>query len=185
MAIYVVSPRLLPNGEFAAAWFDDERCLWDDERLHKPGVVANAWTPPRLRLLRPERGATGILYNPNAYAFSAGVCERIKLDGIEFLPIGVDAYGTFYLVHPVVKIEVPPQSSFRQAPPPSGNIVEFISFAPTYVSRLPLFSLMQPPDSAAGRAGLFTRDLFASYEGASVLRSSGGEFLEFREVGGA
>ena len=136
MAIHVVSPRSLPNGEFAAEWFDDERCLWDDERLHKPGVVANAWTPPRLRLHRPERGATGILFNPNAYAFSAGVCEGIQFEGIEFLPIEVDGYGIFYLVHPVVEIEVPPQSNFRQAPPPSCNIVEFLSFAPTYFAAL-------------------------------------------------
>ena len=66
------------DGEFTAAWFDDASATWDDPRLSREGPLAAVWDPPNLRLWRPERGATAVLFNPNALAVSPEVRDRLS-----------------------------------------------------------------------------------------------------------
>lgn len=100
MSAYELRQVSQPDGSFAAAWFDDRECLWDDDCLHRSDRLGQAWTPPQLRLHRPERGATPILFNPNAIAVSQEVRDELaSFPEIEFLPILIDGHGMFFLFH--------------------------------------------------------------------------------------
>ena len=112
MSVFEVQPTSLPNGEFAAAWFDDESALWDDDRLHKARSLIEEWRAPSLRLFRPERGATDVLFNPNALAVSERVREELRrFSEVEFLPIAIEDCGTaFFVVHVTVAVEPLPNS---------------------------------------------------------------------------
>ena len=68
MTCFELVPKSLPDGSFAASWFDDEAFLWDDDRLRKPLPIGDAWIAPSLLLARGE--ATPVLFNPNAIALS-------------------------------------------------------------------------------------------------------------------
>jgi hypothetical protein len=177
MPIYEIKPVSLPNGEFAAAWFDDDAGFWDDDRLLKPQSVVATWRRPSLILRRPERGATPVLFNPNAYAVSDEV--RNKLAGfreIEFLPIEV-ADDTYFILHMIMSCEAPDGCRLRRAPPPSGNIVELFAFPDNYMSDADFFRLRQPKDSAAGRAGYCTRASYASDIGARAMEAACSSYL--------
>lgn len=70
MVIYRIKPASLPNGQFAAAWFDDAAYLWNDERLRKQDRLLEKWEPPNLKLGDPSFTSTPVLFNPNALAVS-------------------------------------------------------------------------------------------------------------------
>ena len=183
MPVFEIRPVSLSNGEFAAAWFDDESALWNDERLHKPESLLVTWQVPRLRLWRPERGATPALFNPNAYAVSAEVRSALAhCSGVEFLPVEIAGFGTFFILHVVEACEVPEGCSLRRAPPPSGNIVELFSFPVSYAPGADFFRLLQPQDLAA--AGFIYTEIYVSIDGARAVEDACGRYLSAREVGG-
>jgi hypothetical protein len=181
--VYEVAPVSLSNGEFAAAWFDDEERLWDDDRLHKPQSILAEWQAPVLVLHRPERGATEVLFNPNAYAVSSGVREVLAaFPEIEFLPIQIADHGTFFLLHVVACGSPPMGCVIRKAAGPSGNISEVKAFPAGFVPGHAFFRLSHPPKSAAGRAGYCTHHIFANAEGARALDAACGSYLSARRI---
>lgn len=184
--VYEVAPVSLLTGEFAAAWFDDEERLWDDDRLHKPQPILAEWQAPVLLLHRPERGATEVLFNPNAYAVSSGVREFLaEFPEIEFLPVQIADHGTFFLLHVVACCTPPMGCVMRKAAGPSGNILEVKAFPAGFVPRHAFFRLSQPPNSAAGRAGYCTQHIFANAEGARALEAACGSYLSACRIGHA
>ena len=184
MSVFEVQPTSLPNGEFAAAWFDDESALWDDDRLHKARSLIEEWRAPSLRLFRPERGATDVLFNPNAIAVSERVREELRrFSGVEFLPIAIEDCGSaFFVVHVTVAVEPLQEFSVRRAPPPSGNIVELFEFPTEYTPPADFFRVRQPTDSAAGPAGYCLRRIYVSDAGARALSAACGAYLEARPL---
>lgn len=184
MTIFEIKPALLSNGEFAAAWFDDEHRTWADDRLHKVDALAGDWNVPRFKLFRAAgRGATDVLFNPNALAVSARVREKLnRFPEVEFLPIAVEGVGSFFLFHVTVAVEVSLGFSVRRAPPPSRNIIELSEFPVGYVPPTALFRVRQPLDSAGGRAGYCLRTTYASEDGARALGATCGTFLIARAL---
>jgi hypothetical protein len=183
MSVFRIHPASTRSGRFAAAWFVDERYLWDDERLHRAAPLVAEWTPMRLQLADPKRGATDVLFNPNALAVSepvrAGLADFREL---EFLPIQVDGVGAYYLLHVVAAIHSPPGCSLRRGPPPSGNIIEIFGFPPTFEPAAAFFRIQQPPDSAAGRGRFCHSDLFANARGAEAITRACDDYLAVTEV---
>jgi hypothetical protein len=184
MTIFEIKPSSLPNGEFAAAWFDDEQQTWEDERLDKVGALASTWTSPRLKVFRAaERGVTDVLFNPNALAVSARVREDLcRFPELEFLPIAVEGSDAFFVLHVTAAVEVSVGFSVRRAPPPSGNIVELSEFPVGYVPPSAFFRVRQPADSAGGRAGFCVRTIYVSEEGAGALAATCGTYLTARAL---
>jgi hypothetical protein len=184
MTIFEIKPSSLPNGEFAAAWFDNEQRTWEDERLHKIGALGGEWASPRLKLFRAaERGVTDVLFNPNALAVSSRVREELRrFPELEFLPIAVEGCGPFFVVHVTAAIEVSVGFSVRRAPPPSGNIVELSEFPVGYTPPASFFRVRQPADSAGGRAGYCLRAMYANKEGADAVEAACGAYLSARPL---
>jgi hypothetical protein len=63
MKVFELHPSSLPNGEFAAAWFDDEQLLWDDDLLPR-AVTATIDALPEFSIRRapPPSGNVVELY---------------------------------------------------------------------------------------------------------------------------
>jgi hypothetical protein len=182
MQIYEIKPVSLPNGEFAAAWFDDERRLWEDDRLHRADPIALKWQPPTLTLPRSERDVTDVLFNPNAYAVSANVRNALgNFPEIEFLPIAIGK-DTYFILHVLASFAPPSGCDLRRAPPPSENIIELFAFPAGYAAQADFFRVLQPKDSAAGAARCCTRAIYASPTGARAIEGSCGRYLWAREV---
>ncbi|MBL8380397.1 MAG: hypothetical protein JNM79_21185 [Burkholderiales bacterium] len=174
------------DGSFAAAWFDDEACVWDDARLSQPTPVLGEWEAPRLRLRRPEFGATAVLFNPNAYAVSQGARDELShYAELEFLPVRIEGRGVYYLLHVTAAVELPEGSSARVAEPPSGNIVQIHSFPAAYEPSTAFFRVLQPQGSAARRVGATVRQVYVSSIGAKAVASVAGNYLVARELRGA
>jgi hypothetical protein len=182
MSIFEIVPSSLPNGEFAAAWFDDEHQTWNDERLNMVGSLAGDWRVPRLQLVRPERGVTDVLYNPNALAVSGAVRERFScFSELEFLPIAVEGCGPFFILRATATVEVTPGFSIQRSPT-AGNIMVLHGFPTAYVPSTAFFRVRQPPDSAAGRAGYVVPCIYANAEGARAVEAACGAYLSARAV---
>ena len=174
MAVFKLQPASKPEGAFAATWFDDERMLWDDERLHKPQPIRATWKAPSLRLLKPQ--ATPVLFNPNALAVCAEVRDALAdFLEIEFLPI--ETAGTFFIMHVVMALEAPLGCSLRRSPV-SKNIVELRAFPAGYVPPASFFRVSQPKDSAAGRAGFCMSTIYTSATGAQSVIAACHGYLE-------
>jgi hypothetical protein len=175
MTIFKLRPVSLPDGDFASTWFDDEELLWDDERLHKPQPLLATWQVPTLRLLKPR--PTPVLFNPNAFA----VCDEVRLSlahfaEIEFLPIDIVGFCTFFVVHVTRILPLPEGSSVRQSPV-SKNIVELFAFPKGYVPPADFFRVAQPVHSAAGSAGFCMNTIYASTAGACAMLATTKSYL--------
>jgi hypothetical protein len=186
MAVFRLHPASKPDGSFAAAWFDDETCLWNDERLSSVTSLAASWQAPSLKLHRPEAGATAVLFNPNALAVSEGVKgELLSFPELEFLPLHVKGHGVFYVLHVTAAVELPAGSKARIAPAPSGNIVQIEAFPRSFEPKFSFFRVLQPVGSAARRVAASTRGIFLSAIGARAVESSARGCLATSEVAGA
>jgi hypothetical protein len=186
MAVYELHPASKPDGSFAAAWFDDEACLWNDGRLSSVTSLAASWQAPSLKLHRPEAGATPVLFNPNALAVSEGAKgELASFAGVEFLPVHVEGHGVFYVLHVTAAIELPVGSKARIAPAPSGNIVQVEAFPPSFEPEFPFFRVLQPVGSAARRIAASTRAIYLSSIGARAVESCTLGCLAASQVAGA
>jgi hypothetical protein len=173
MSVFKLQALSMPDGKFASTWFDDERLLWDDQRLHKAEPTLAKWQGPRLRLLEPR--PTPVIFNPNAFAVSRAVREALAhLSEIEFLPVHIEGFDTYFIMHVVSAVAAPDRCFLRRSPV-SKNIVELFSFPSDYTPGADLFRVAQPEDSAAGRAGFCMSSIYASAEGAqSVLTACQG-----------
>jgi len=181
MSFFELQPLSSPEAKFASTWFDDERCLWDDEQLHKAERVIAKWQPPRLQLLEPR--PTPVLFNPNALAVSKEVHGSLAhFPEVEFLPIEIAGFGTFFILHVVAAVTAPERCSLRRSPV-SKNIVELYGFPPTYAPSVDLFRVAQPADSAAGRAGFCVRTIYASPRGAQCVVAACRGYLRAVNVG--
>ena len=170
-----------PEG-FAAAWFDNESHLWDDERLRSPGSLVREWVAPRLKLYRPERGATSVLFNPNALAISQGLRDELAtFSELEFLEVSIEGHGTFFIFHVTAAIEIPPQSNARVAPTPSRNVVEIRSFPESFAPPSGFFRILQPTGSAASRMNRTTRAIYLGQAGKNAIERLASPFLEVRQ----
>jgi hypothetical protein len=183
MTAFEVRPVSLSNGQFAAAMFDDEPGTWDDERLRKPVPVATAWQAPELRLVGPGEGATPVLINPNAYAVAPAMRSRLAAcTGLEFLPIDIAGFGTFFVMHVIAAADAPHGTRLRRAPPPSGNIVEIFSLPTEFSPPADFFRIRQPKDSAAGAAGTCLYQIYAGPSGAQALDNACWQFLQAKKM---
>lgn len=170
MPVFRIQPVSLSNGEFAPIWFDDERMLWDDERLHRPQAVLTTWQAPRLRLLKPR--PTPVLFNPNAFAVSAEVRAVLEpSSAVEFLPIEIADHGVFFIIHVVGAVDVPPGTSLRHSPV-SKNIIELFAFPGSYEPEAAFFRVAQPRQSAAGKGGFCLDTIYASAVGAQSIEEA-------------
>jgi hypothetical protein len=186
MAVYELRPASKPDGSFVAAWFDDEACLWTDERLLRPVSLANAWSPPSLKLQRPEAGATAVLFNPNALAVSDGLRDELAVfRELEFLPVHIEGCGTFHVLHVTAAVELPFGSKARFAAAPGGNIVQIEALPSSFEPAASFFRILQPRSSAAGRVGATTRNIYLTRTGARAIESSAQGCLIASEVAGA
>ncbi len=186
MSIFELQPSSLPDGEFAAACFDNEDRLWADERLYKAASLVGEWRSPQFQLFRAERGVTDVLFNPNAIAVSPTVREELRhFRELEFLPIAVEGCGMFFLVHVTASVEVSPGFAIRRAPPPSGNIVEIYQFPVGYTPPATFFRVRQPMDSAAGRAGYCLNAIYATKAGARAVETTCSSYLKARALRGS
>ena len=171
--------RSLPSGAFAAAWFDDARRLWNDERLAAPTPLAGEWTPPNLQLHRPSEAATPVLFNPNALAVSQNVRDSLDVfSELEFLEVDIAHCGTYFIVHVITAIELPPDTTCRLAPAPSGNLVEIMAFPDTFLSPPGFFRVLQPIGSAARRLGMTTRKIYAGGAAKQAVEQAAGKYFE-------
>jgi len=181
--IYTVEPVSLPSGKFAADWFDDDRSLWEDERLFKCRSLLASWRAPKLTVRLAGCDPTPVLFNPNAYAVSASVRAGLsRSSGLEFLPIDIVGFGQFFVLHPVAAYELPPDAVAQRAPLYRGNIVNVIAFPESYVPETDFFGVRHPADSPAGRAGSRVQAMFTTDRGAQVLEAACGEYLVAREL---
>jgi hypothetical protein len=181
MSVFKLYPVSLPDGKFAATWFDDERFLWDDERLHKAEPVIVRWQAPRLQLLEPR--PTPVLFNPKAFAVSKEVRALLAhFPEVGFLPIEITGFGTFFIMHVVAAVMAPERCSLRRSPV-SKNIIELYGFPPTYTPSADLFRVVQPDDSAAGRAGFCVTTIYASARGAQSVVAACRGYLGAVKVG--
>jgi hypothetical protein len=181
MTCFELVPKSLPDGSFAASWFDDEAFLWDDDRLRKPLPIGDAWIAPSLLLARGE--ATPVLFNPNAIALSEGVkAELASFPELDFLPVSVRGHGAFFVLHVTAALDLPPGSNARLAPSPSGNLVQLHAFPPTFLAPFSFFRVRHPTSSAAGRAGYASKSVYLSEAGADCIRRVCGGLLEARPM---
>lgn len=178
MPVFEICPVSLANGDFAAAWFHDERCLWEDPDLFKAVRLSTRWNTPDLQLHRPERGATAVLFNPHAYAVSQGAKDELaQFPELEFLPVQIRDHGTFFVLNVVASCELPAGSGARIPGAPGYNIVDIQTFPASFEPSLAFFRVRQPPDSAAGRAGFCVRSIYTNSKGASAIVALAGSFL--------
>lgn len=186
MAIFELRTASREDGSLAAAWFDDDACLWNDERLRSPASIVQSWNAPSLKLQRPESGATAVLFNPNALAVSQGIRDELALfPELEFLPVAIEGHGVFYVLHVTAAVELPVGSKVRIGPAPSGNIVQIEAFPRSFAPEFSFFRVLQPAGSAARRVGASTRALYLSEKGARAVQASGHGLLVASEVAGA
>jgi hypothetical protein len=186
MALFELRPVSRPDGSFAAAWFDDETCLWNDDRLSSPSALERKWVAPSLKLHRPEIGATPILFNPNALAVPERVKDELSsFSELEFLPVHIEGHGVFYVLHVTAAIELPAGCKARVAPAPSGNIVQIEAFPRSFEPEFSFFRILQPLGSAARRVGASTRAVYLSESGARAIAASASGYLVASEVSGA
>lgn len=181
MSVFEIKPASLTNGAFAAAWFDDEECLWDVPSLHRAPRLQSDWTAPRLRLHRPEQGATPVLFNPNALAVSQGLRDELaRHSELEFLPVHIENNGTFFILHATSTYDLPVGSS-ASANSVSKNIVDVTSFPSEFDPTAAFFTVKQPPESASGRANGCLRRLFANRLGAQSILAFAHGYLTAKE----
>jgi hypothetical protein len=186
MPVFELRPTSTPEGSFVAAWFDNEACLWNDERLGSSAALAAEWQPPTLRLHRPAGGATPVLFNPNALAVSQGVRDELAAHGeIEFLPVHIENHGMFYILHVTAALELPAGSKARMAPAPSRNIVQIEAFPRSFEPPYAFFRVLQPVGAAARYLAATTKSTYLSASGARAIASSARAYLVAREVTGA
>jgi hypothetical protein len=178
VTVYALEPVSLPDGSFSPEWFDDERYLWDDGRLHRVAPIAVDWVSPQLILHRPERAATPVLFNPNAFAVSEDLRRKLaRFEEIEFLPIELGV-GTYYVVHVTASVEVPARAVVRRGEPHGGNIILVEAFPRQTEVAHAFFRFSQPADSAAGRAGFSVRSIFVNKVGAKAVAEVAGDYLQ-------
>jgi hypothetical protein len=183
MPVFEICPTSLPNGDFAATWFDDENCLWEDPRLFKAISLHIGWNTPALQLHRPNLGATAVLFNPNACAVSQGVKDELaRFPELEFLPVRIEHHGTFFVFNVVASCELPAGSKARIPGAPGYNIVDIQAFPASFEPSMAFFRVRQPPDSAAGRAGSCVRSIYANSQGASAIATLVGAYLSAIEI---
>jgi hypothetical protein len=133
------------------------------------------------RRLKPR--PTPVLFNPNAFAISTEVRATLAhLLELEFLPIEIAGFGTFFIMHVVAAVMAPQSCSLRRSPV-SKNIVELYGFPPTYTPSDDLFRVAQPDDSAAGRAGFCVGTIYASARGAQSVVAACRGYLGAVNVG--
>lgn len=178
MSAFELHVRSNSTGDFAAAWFDDERGLWKDERLQAAAPLARHWLTPTLRLHRSGK-APAVLFNPGAIAVSMSVRDELAgFSELEFLEVSVVGHGSFFILHVTAAIELPPHTAVRLAPQPSGNIVELLSFPSSFTPPTGFFRVLQPMGSAARRVGALTRAIYAGPLGKRAIERHAGEFLQ-------
>lgn len=183
MSIFTIQLQSDPHGSFAAAWFDNSDYLWNDKRLSESLPLSDSWQPPELQLVKPKIAATAVLYNPNALAVSQIVRDEWhEFSDIEFLPIKIKGHGLFYILHVISAIPLPGGSRAKIAPPPSSNIVEVESFSRSFNPEFAFFRIKQPENSAAGRLGVTTKELYVTRIGASAIQRSVSAYLTTKEV---
>lgn len=184
MPCHSLQPRSLPDGNFAASWFDDAAFLWNDDRLHKPYSIADAWVPPHLILTRAQ--ATAVLFNPNAIAVSEGLKDELTIfPELELLPVSIRDHGTFFIIHVTTSLDLPPGSKARLAPTPSGNLMELQAFPSDFSPPHAFFRVRHPVTSAAGASGYVSRTVYMNESGARCIRHVCDKFLEATLVPGA
>jgi hypothetical protein len=182
-SVFELRPTSREDGSLTAAWFDDAASLWNDRRLRQPESLLSSWQTPRLQLYRPESGPTAVLFNPNAYAVSEGLRDALsRFHELEFLPVEIESFGIYFVLHVTQAIELPEGCKVRRAPAPSGNIVTIESFPTTYEPQTAFFRILHPEGSAARRAGSACKAIFANRAGADAINSSAGFHLCAAEV---
>ena len=180
--VFELHMRSSADGGFTSAWFDDEACLWNDERLAMPRALVSEWVAPRLRLYRSEEKPTAVLFNPNAIAVSQKLKDELaSFPELEFLEVLVQDHGSFFILHVITALELPPKSSARVASAPSGNLVELHSLPESFVSPSGFFRIWHPNGSAARRAGLAAKPIYAGSEGKAAVQRVASQFLEARQ----
>lgn len=179
MATFELQSAYKPDGDSACAGFDDDACLWKDERLGFAESLKDAWRAPFLKLWRPAAGPTAVLFNPDALAVSEGVRQELaSFPGLEFLPVHIEGCGVFHVLHVTAAIELPRGSDARIDAATSGNIVEIRAFPSTFVPTFPFFRVLHPPGSAARRKGpRHTLSVYLDDHAARVVESSSGGCL--------
>jgi hypothetical protein len=183
MPIFELKPLSI-GLDFAAAWFDDNACLWNDERLRSPASLLKEWACPQLKLYEPKRGATPVLYNPNAYAVSEDIRNKLSLfPELEFLPVHIENHGVFYIFHVVASCELPEGCVVsRPVPPKSGNIVKIETFPLSYEPTMSFFRVLQPKDSPAGKTGRTVIGIYTNSHGAQAWQAVAGQYVSATEV---
>jgi len=186
MPAFELQPVSLPSGSFAAAWFDDEQCLWNDSRLRKPQSLRAFWNTPSLQLYRPQLGPTAVLYNPHAFAISEGMRDELsEFSELEFLPVEIKGHGLFYILHVVASLELPAGSRAHIPGAPGYNIVNIQAFPSSFEPSEAFFRIRQPALSAAGRTDSCVLSTFANARGAHAIRSLASAYISSFQVASA
>ena len=182
MPAFELHPASKPDDSFAAAWFDDVACLWNDDRLFSAEKLSAQWIPPSLRLHRPGQVATPVLFNPSAVAVSMQLRDQLaEFNELEFLRVSIAGHGEFYILHVVNAIELPAGSQARIAPAPSGNIVEIHAFPDAFTPPPGFFRVLQPVGSASRReARRTTKAVYMGPVGRTAVEQVAGRYLEAR-----
>ncbi|WP_444892936.1 hypothetical protein ACJJIE_21580 [Microbulbifer sp. TRSA001] len=180
--IYKLSPVSKEDGNFTCAWFDDDEYLWHDPRIGMPGSLLSDWDVPELRIYS-KSGSTSVLFNPGAYAVSELVKEKINyIPGVEFLPIYLQGEGVYYLLHVTTCIELPKGTDHRLAAGPSGNISNIYSFPRGCSVPSGFFRILHPSNSAAGKAGFYTAEIYLSGDESRVVEVACEGYLKLESV---
>jgi hypothetical protein len=183
MGIFELRPVSSSAGQLTPMWFDDESCTWDDVRLGKRGRLKESWTPPEMRLWKPARPISPVLYNPNALAVCDKIAEGLSAcDELELLPVNIESHGVYFILHVVACVPISQGSEVTRAPANGGNVVTVRSFSSDYTSGNRFFRLLQPPDSPAGRQDYCIHSIYLNDEGKEIIEQSCSGFLYGKAV---
>jgi hypothetical protein len=183
MTVFEVHPVSKADGSFAAAWFDDDTGLWNDDRLSLAASIEKTWVPPSLKLHRPNQETTPVLFNSNAIALSTALKGVLaSFTELEFLPVCIEDREEFHIMRTVATVELPAGSKAHIAPPPSGNIVKIEAFPGSFETKHAFFRVLHPPGSAAGKAGRATRRTYANVVGAHAIETYARDYLTVTKI---
>jgi hypothetical protein len=172
---FSLAPVWNQQGEGEYSLIDDANGLFEPSGIWAPVPLIASWVQPIL-VVAERRKSADIYFCPgHLWLFAKHARQTLSWTedvSAEFLPVTISGIGVYYLLHPLIAVALAPSAIVRRNPI-SGNIwIEQAAFESSEVGDAPIFYAAQPPDSAAGRAGLCSAPIFLNFRAAADLRGA-------------
>jgi hypothetical protein len=173
---FSLAPVWDQKGKAVYSLIDDANGLFEPSGIWSTVTLGPHWVQPIL-VVATKRKPAEIYFCPgHLWLFSKDARQTLSWTedkSAEFLPVTIAEIGTYYLLHALVTVVLAPSATVHRNEI-SGNIsIEEAAFESKDVGDTPIFYAAQPPDSAAGRAGLCCPPIFLNSRAAADLRMSG------------